>query len=154
MGMSSQAYRFQKPDAHIRHSAARNDAKSKNTPCAVSILQTACYPISGYHDITCAMFSHSELFQRLSYYLRLEALMLAQDFRLRSILKLEERRDRSGRSENVRSPGRTGSHRGPGKSTRMTRNGRRTSALLGLQFVGAASSDPACQLGVHYRDQT
>jgi hypothetical protein len=58
MGMSSQAYRFQKPDAHIRHSAARNHAKSKNRACAVSILQTACYPISGYHDIyLCNVFA-------------------------------------------------------------------------------------------------
>ena len=37
MGMSRQAYRFQKPDAHIRHSAARNHSKSKNRACAVSI---------------------------------------------------------------------------------------------------------------------
>jgi hypothetical protein len=49
MGMSSQAKRFQKPDAHIRHSAARNHAKSKNRACAASILQTASYPISELH---------------------------------------------------------------------------------------------------------
>jgi len=45
MGMSSQAYRFQKPDAHIRHSAAHNHAKSKNRALRCLDLLVQCFRI-------------------------------------------------------------------------------------------------------------
>ena len=58
MGMSSQAYRFQKPDAHIRHSAARNHAKSKNRALRCLDIADRMHPISGNHDIyLCNVFA-------------------------------------------------------------------------------------------------
>jgi hypothetical protein len=55
--MGSQARRFQKPDPHIRHSAACNRyAKSNIKVCAASISVTMC-PISGYHDIYLCNFA-------------------------------------------------------------------------------------------------